>query len=533
MQPIYDWFRTFYERTGINLTFIYDDFDRARMVKGFFLTLELSVITIILSVLVGIAGAWLQGSKLVWIRRIVAGFISFFRNTPPLVQIYFFYFGLGYLLPRVPDGSGALIPMVSNLQWAIISLSLFAGAFNIEIFRSGIEAIPKSTVEAATSFGLSRWQTYRLIVLPMAIRVCLPALGNNLVNLVKTTNLAYAIAVPELLYVSKQIWSDATNVREMMIFVLFAYLFLVFVLVGVLSAIERRLAIPGFGLQRAKDMPRYGDVVVPAAGVATETEEESRPAIARIAILFVVMVGIGTTMALAQHTGSAKATAGEVLTRWAPLLLWGFAFNILISIAAMALGTLAGVPVGIAQLSRFAALRIPARAVTQIFRNSPWLVLLFLCVFLIPFEIRIFGLRIPFPDLAKAILGFALPVMANTSEIVRGAILSIATGQWDGARALGLNRLQTLQLVILPQSVKRMLPPWMNLYSLIAMSTVNASVVGVNEMITLTSQVHAAEGSRPELLAPLYAFVLVCFFVYCYPIGKWTQALERRYQFKS
>jgi polar amino acid transport system permease protein len=249
MQPIYDWFRDFYERTGINLTFIYDDFDRARMIRGFILTIELAVITIIVSILVGVAGAWLQGSKFVWIRRIVAGFISFFRNTPPLVQIYFFYFGLGYLLPRVPDGTGAMIPMVSNLQWAIISLSLFAGAFNIEIFRSGIEAIPKATVEAATSFGLSRWQTYRLIVLPMAIRVCLPALGNNLVNLVKTTNLAYAIAVPELLYVSKQIWSDATNVREMMFFVLIAYLCLVFALVAILNGIERRLAIPGFGQQ--------------------------------------------------------------------------------------------------------------------------------------------------------------------------------------------------------------------------------------------------------------------------------------------
>jgi polar amino acid transport system permease protein len=135
------------------------------------------------------------------------------------------------------------------VQWAIISLSLFAGAFNIEIFRSGIEAIPESTVEAAKSFGLTRWQIYRLVVLPMAVRICLPALGNNLVNLVKTTNLAYAIAVPELLYVSKQIWSDATNVREMMFFVLFAYLFLVFVLVAILNGIERRLAIPGFGQQ--------------------------------------------------------------------------------------------------------------------------------------------------------------------------------------------------------------------------------------------------------------------------------------------
>jgi|RhiMetdeSRZDD1v2_1073273.scaffolds.fasta_scaffold16472_8 polar amino acid transport system permease protein len=249
-----------------------------------------------------------------------------------------------------------------------------------------------------------------------------------------------------------------------------------------------------------------------------------------VSALFVLVVAITATVAVAQQPAPAKASALEVLIRWAPLLLWGFGFNILISVMAMAIGTVAGVPVGIAQLSPVAPLRIVARIATQLFRNSPWLVLLFLCVFLIPFEIRIFDLRIPFPDWAKATMGFALPVMANTSEITRGAIQSVATGQWDSARALGLSRRKALYLVILPQCVKRMLPPWMNLYSLIAMSTVNASIVGVNEMITLTSQVHAAEGSRPELLAPLYAFALACFFIYCYPIGKWTQALERRYQ---
>ena len=247
-----------------------------------------------------------------------------------------------------------------------------------------------------------------------------------------------------------------------------------------------------------------------------------------VALLLLLAVG-GTTLAMAQSGAPAKATSLEVLIRWGPLLLGGFLFNILISLAAMAVGTLAGVPVGIGQLSQSKFLRWPARAATQLFRNSPWLVLLFLCVFLLPFEIRIFGLRIPFPDWAKAILGFALPVMANTAEIVRGAIVSVPTGQWEGASALGLTRRQTLFLVILPQCIKRMLPPWMNLYSLIAMSTVNASIVGVTEMVTLTGQVHAAEGSRPELLAPLYAFVLVCFFAYCYPIGRWTVALERRH----
>ena len=107
MQPIYDWFRHLYETTGIDLIFIYDNFDRARTIKGFFITLELSVITIILSLIIGVVGAWLQRSHFVWLRRVIAAFISAFRNTPPLVQLYFFYFGLGFFLPRVHDASGA------------------------------------------------------------------------------------------------------------------------------------------------------------------------------------------------------------------------------------------------------------------------------------------------------------------------------------------------------------------------------------------------------------------------------------------
>jgi polar amino acid transport system permease protein len=248
MQPIYDWFREFYERTGINLTFIYDGFDRARMIKGFWLTIELSIITILISVAVGVLGAWLQRTQLKPLRLAVDGFVSLFRNTPPLVQIYFFYFGLGFMLPRVLDPStGSMAPLVSNLQWAILSLSLFAGAFNIEIFRSGIEAVPNSMLEAADSLGYTKGQIYWKIILPLAVRNCLPALGNNLVNLVKTTNLAYAIAVPEMMYVSKQIWSDATNVREMMIFLLIAYIVLIQLLVVGLNWVERSLKIPGYG----------------------------------------------------------------------------------------------------------------------------------------------------------------------------------------------------------------------------------------------------------------------------------------------
>lgn len=227
-----------------------------------------------------------------------------------------------------------------------------------------------------------------------------------------------------------------------------------------------------------------------------------------------------------------RASVLEVLIKWSPLLLTGFVFNLVISLLAMSIGTLAGLPLGIAQVSPNGWVARPARLFTQFFRNTPWLVLLFFCMFLLPFQFRILGVTVPFPDWAKAVMGFGLPVMANTSEIVRGAIQSVPTSQWECSEALGFNRRQTLTMIVLPQCVKRMLPPWMNLYSLITMSTVTASVVGVAEMLTLTSQVHAAEGSRPELLAPLYAFALLCFFLYCYPIGRLTTHLERKYQVK-
>jgi polar amino acid transport system permease protein len=181
-------------------------------------------------------------------------------------------------------------------------------------------------------------------------------------------------------------------------------------------------------------------------------------------------------------------------------------------------------------LSELRAIRQSSWVVTQIFRNAPWLVLLFFVMFLVPFQVTVFGLRIPFPDWIKATVGFALPVMANVAEVVRGAVRSVPSTQWEAAEALAFSRQQIMWRIILPQCIKRMLPPWMNIYCIVAMSTVLASIVGVSEMLTLTAQVHAAEGGRPELFAPLYGFALLCFFLYCYPINLWTARLERRFQ---
>jgi polar amino acid transport system permease protein len=243
LDPVWEWFRGLNDAHGINLTIFYDPIDRQKFLRGIWTTVELSAACVALSTLVGIVGAWLQQSSLVWTRRLAQGYIQFFRNTPPLVQLYFFYFALDAALASLIGVRNVM----GSFGWALIALSFFAGAFNVEIFRAGIEAVPRSTVEAAEALGYTRFGACRHVVLPLAFRVSLPAFNNNLVNLVKTTTIAYAIATPETLYMANQIWSDNVNVPEMMNVVWIFYLALVGVLVWLMGRWERAMRVPGLG----------------------------------------------------------------------------------------------------------------------------------------------------------------------------------------------------------------------------------------------------------------------------------------------
>ena len=212
------------------------------------MTVELSVICVVLSVLIGVAGAWMQTQKNPILRIIVQGYIQFFRNTPPLIQLMFFYFALGQFTPTYSPDGWLEVPIISNVGWAIISLSFFAGSFNVEIFRAGIEAVPESTKEAAEALGISQFQSYRYVILPLAFRVSLPALNNNLVNLVKTTTQAMAIAVPELLYQMVSIYNDySTSMNASMLLLFIVYITLVGILVLGVHRWETKVKIPGYG----------------------------------------------------------------------------------------------------------------------------------------------------------------------------------------------------------------------------------------------------------------------------------------------
>ena len=231
-----------------NFIFFHDPVQTDRILTGLGYTITLSITCVILRVIIGILGAWMQGSHQRVPRMIVQGYIQFFRNTPPFVQLLFFYFALGQFTPTYSPDGWLEIPIISNVGWAIISLSFFAGAFNVEIFRAGIEAVPRSTVEAAEALGYTRLGIFRHVVLPLSFRVSLPALNNNLVNLVKTTTQAFAIAVPELLYQAVSIWNDYPSALYPAMLLLFVvYILLVGILVFGMHRWEHGMRIPGYG----------------------------------------------------------------------------------------------------------------------------------------------------------------------------------------------------------------------------------------------------------------------------------------------
>ena len=243
-----------------------------------------------------------------------------------------------------------------------------------------------------------------------------------------------------------------------------------------------------------------------------------------------LLLAMSALSCVAAQAADASARAGiiETVWKWMPLISSGFLFNLLVSAASMALGTALGVLLGLGQISLHSPVRKASWTLTQFFRNAPWLVLLFFAMFLLPFELRIGGLVISLPAWLKAIIGLSLPVMGNVAEIVRGGIRSIPTGQWESAESLAFSRMQILWQIIIPQAIKRMIPPWINLYAILTMATTLISVVGIQDAMTLTRGALVAE-ARTDLYLPLYFMLLLMFFAYCYPIARLTLILERRF----
>lgn len=246
LELIAPFFELLYNTTGLNFSLFYDPYAWGKLTGGMWLSVKLIAAIIAISLVIGVIGAGAQTSKSRTVRWLVSAYIEIFRNTPPIVQLLFFYFGLGAITPQV-DMGGWYEPMIGSFGWAVIAIGIFGGSYNVEIFRAGIESVPASTVEAADALGFSNFKIFAYVTLPLAIRFCLPALTNNIVSLAKTSPLAYVIAVPEITYSLSAVWTANVNVPEMMFLLFLYYIVLVTIIARIMSVLERKLALPGYG----------------------------------------------------------------------------------------------------------------------------------------------------------------------------------------------------------------------------------------------------------------------------------------------
>ena len=150
-------------------------------------TVGLSVLTIVLSLFLGIGGALLRRSRAVPLRFLGAAYVEFMRNTPLLVLLYLVYFGLPQFGLRL-----------NGFQAALIALTINSGAYMTEILRGGLMAIPRGQYEAAFSQGMTGLQTFRYIVFPQVFRIIYPPLGNQFIQVVLGSSLASVVAVNDV-----------------------------------------------------------------------------------------------------------------------------------------------------------------------------------------------------------------------------------------------------------------------------------------------------------------------------------------------
>lgn len=202
------------------------------LLTGALLTLLISGVAMGVAIVLGMVTAVLSQTGSALVRRGVRLYVELFRNTPLLIQLFIMYFGL-------PQVGISMSPLVCG----VLALSIYTGAYNVEIFRAGLEAVPVGQHEAAVATGLSRFQESFYIIIPQALRVSFPSLGNNLVSLVKNSSLVSTIGLADLMFQANEAaFTDFLSFPAYGLAVVF-YVLIILSLTRVINVIDRRLSV--------------------------------------------------------------------------------------------------------------------------------------------------------------------------------------------------------------------------------------------------------------------------------------------------
>jgi len=212
------------------------------LVSGLKVTIHLSLISIVLAFLLGLLIAVMRMSQVAPIRWVAHGYLEFFRNTPLLVQIFFWYFGSYKILPQAVNEW--LYRQDFEFASAVIALTIYTSAFIAEDIRSGVRSIPKEQMEVARSSGFSYIRAMQYIILPQAVRITIPPLISQFLNLAKNSSLAMTIGVAELTYQARQVESYTFKGFEAFTAATLVYLILSIVITALVTLYDKRVLNP-------------------------------------------------------------------------------------------------------------------------------------------------------------------------------------------------------------------------------------------------------------------------------------------------
>ena len=533
------------------------------LIRGLLLTIEITLISTVVSLLLGtfFGIARLSDFKpLYWFATV---YVEFFRNTPLLVQLFFWYFAFPLGLPE------AFREFLYDHNYELIAatggLSIYTAAFIAEIVRAGIQAIPKGHLEAAASSGLSRIQALRFVILPQAFRIIMPPLGSELLNNMKNSSLAMTIGVADLCWQAQQIESFTFRGFEATTAATVIYLSLSLIISMLMNSVNHHLEIG-----KKKDLSlldkTLGLLVRPVfllvGGGVTGTQwvwkrvrpEREKPleveatylstgtALLERLMRFLSVAGKGMFLVIlcgllvAIGYGLFGFNWGVVGDNFRALLIWtfphglggeifhglgGLSLSIVLAFIGLTASFAIGLAAGLGRLSQNPLISTPSVLYIELIRGNPLIMVIFWVYFFSPI---ITGMQMDV--FWSATIAFTIFSGAYLAEIVRAGVKAIPPGQMEAATASGLNYFKAMRFVILPQALKMMIPAIVGQFIALFKDTSLAYIIGVFELTTVAQTVNNRLMIYPF---EIYTTIAVLYFICCYSMSMVARNLERKY----
>ncbi len=201
---------------------------------GLLVTFEVSVVAQLIGIVIGLVAGLARLSQRRLVQSLAVAYIDFFRGVPLLVTLVWIYYGVALLFGI----------NITAFVAGVTGLGITLGAYLAEVFRSGVQAIPRGQTEAAYSLGLSRRQTMRRVVLPQALRIVFPPLANSFIGMLKDSSLVATLSVTDLMRVGMIVAADTFRAFEAYTFVAVIYYIVTLITARLVSRIEKTYVIP-------------------------------------------------------------------------------------------------------------------------------------------------------------------------------------------------------------------------------------------------------------------------------------------------